>query len=182
MESILHFHSENSVLLLNGSFVQSASTVRYDADEPLYVTVLPLEAAYLPYTALVLGGKAVTNTSLALCYSMGGGHYYIELKPRYAYVYSNAVKHRASVSASVPARLLEFVREHNFTAARSLLCDSLSESVSDEAIADFFDGVISVRENIYTPEKGWLLIKSDLTAPRCDITLKNGLIENIIFD
>lgn len=181
-ESVLHFCAENSVLLLNGSFVQSAASVRYDAAEPLYVTVLPLEASHLPYTVEILGGKAVTNVSLAPSYDMGSGHFFIELKPRYAYIYSSAAVRKRTNAANVPSRLLEFVRERNFSAARSLLSDSLSESVTDDAIADFFDGVLYLRENIYTPEKGWLLIKSDGTAPRCDIKLKNGLIENIIFD
>ncbi|MCX4314064.1 MAG: hypothetical protein OSJ83_09470, partial [Clostridia bacterium] len=68
----------------------------------------------------------------------------------------------------------------NFTAARSLMSDELAESVSDEALGEFFEDVLSVRENIYTPEKGWLLIKKDGTAQRCDIIVHGGLIENIV--
>ncbi len=179
MESVYHFIAENSVLLLNGSFVQSAQSVRYSSNEPLFVTVLPLEAMYLPYTAEILNGKALSNKSLAVCCDMGDGHFYIELKPRCAYVFSPQTP--VSVpSASAPAQLLAFVREGNFSAARSMLTSELSDSISDEALADFFDGVIAVRENTFTPQKGYLLVKSDGTAPRCDIAMRGGLIENIV--
>ena len=82
--------------------------------------------------------------------------------------------------ASAPAQLLAFVREGNFSAARSMLAPDLSDSISDEALADFFDGVLSVRENAFTPQKGYLLVKSDGTASRCEITMRGGLIENIV--
>lgn len=180
MELVLHFVSQNSVMLLNGSFVQSATSVRYNSDEPLFVTVLPLEAMYLPYTVEILNGKAVTNRSLALCCDMGDNHRYIELKPRYAYVYSPKPAETSPLAVSAPAQLLLFVREGNYSAARSLMTPELGESVSDEALADFFDGVLAVRENTFTPSRGFLLLKNDGTAPRCDIAINNGLIENIV--
>lgn len=183
MESVFHFVSENSVLLLNGSFVQSASAVRYKFREPLFVTVLPLDAMYLPYTIEILGGKAVTNENLAICCDMGDGHYYIELLRRSAYVYSPeavATAAESAQSAGLPAKLLEFVRDGNYSAARALLTTELSDSVSDGALSDFFEGVIKVRENNFTQQKGYLLIKNDGTAARCDIIMKNGLIENIV--
>ena len=179
MESVYHFVSENCVLLLNGSFVQTASSVRYASEDSLYVTVLPLEAVYLPYTVQIIGGKAVTNRSLAVCCDMGENHWYIELKPRYAYVYSQTIS-KATAPSSAPARLLEFIREGNYAGARTLMSEDLNKSVSDEALTDFFDGVTAVRENIYTPQKGWLLIRSDGKADRCDITVRGGLIENIV--
>lgn len=181
MENIFHFAVTDSVLLLNGSFVQSAASVRYDSDSPLFVTVLPLEAINLPYTVEILGGKAVTNGSLALCCDMGDGHYYIELKPRSAYVYSQSEQTPAAHYASVPAQFFAFVREGNFAAARSMMTGELSESLTDTAIRDFFEGVTAIRENNFTPRKGYLMIKDDGTAHVCDITLKGGLIENIVF-
>lgn len=180
MESVLHFVVSGSVLLLNGSFVQSAAAVRYDSREPLFVTVLPLEAQYLPYTVEFVGGNAVTNTSLAVCRDMGEGHKYIELLPRSAYVYSASESRRAPASQSLPSQLLEFLRAGNIAAARSLLTPSLGESVSDEGLVAFFEGVEAIRENVFTAGGGYLLIKSDGTAPRCDITVKHGLIENIV--
>lgn len=181
MESVFHFVMQNSVLLLNGSFVQSATAVRYNDDDPLFVTVLPLEAVYLPYTVEFLGGRAVTNQNLAVCCAMGDHHYYIELLPRSAYVYSHSPERQiAPQPLSVPMQLLHFLRESNFAAARSLLTPSLSDTVSDEALADFFDGVRFIRENTFTPQKGYLLIKNDGTAPRCEITMRNGRIENIV--
>lgn len=176
----MHIVSENSVLLLNGSFVQSANAVRYNAEDPLYITVLPLSAVFLPYTTELLGGKARSNESLTLCYDMGNNHHYIELKPRYAYVYSPSEKSVPPLSASSPARLLAFVREGNFSAARSLMTPSLGESITDAALADFFDGVVALRENIFTPQKGWLMLKNDGSASLCSISLSNGLIENIM--
>lgn len=179
MECIYHFVSVGSVLLLNGSFVQSAVSVRYNADEPLFVTVLPLDAAYLPYTAELLNGKAVTNQSLAVCCDMGDGHYYVELKPRGAYVYSPQTR-TVPIYSDAVSQFLGFVQNKNYAAARSMMSGELSESVSDDALADFFNDVLYIRENIFTPQKGYLLIKQDGTAPRCEIEIKNGLIENIV--
>ena len=176
----MHFVTENSVLLLNGSFVQSAAAVRYESGEPLFVTVLPLEAMYIAYTVAILDGKAVTNAQLAVCCDMGGGHKYIELRPRSAYVYAPSYKVHAAPVPSVPAQLLSYVREANFSAARTLLSPELSESISDEALADFFAGVTAVRENVFTPQKGWLFLKEDGTASVCAIDMRGGIIENIV--
>ena len=182
MEYVLHFYIKDSVLLLNGSFVQSATSVRYDSDDPLFVTVLPLSAAYLPYTVQIVDGKAVSNADLAVCCDMGGGHRYVELKPRYAYVYSPSSPSTVKTSVSLPSQLLEFVKEGNFSAARLLMTKRLSEAISDEALREFFGGAVAVRENIYTPRKGYLLVKSDGTAPYCDVSMRDGLIDDISVD
>ena len=179
MEIVYHFVCENSVLLLNGSFVERATAVRYNAEDPLYVTVLPLSAAFLPYTVQLMGGKARSNETLALCCDLGGGHAYVELKPRYAYVYSPSERLSPMAPASTPARLLSLVREGNAEAARTLLSPTLSETLTDAALADFFEGVVAIRENTFTPQKGWLMLKEDGTADFCTITLSNGQIENI---
>ena len=182
MEYVLHFYFSDSVLLLNGSFVQSATSVRYESLDPLYVTVLPLSAAYLPYTVQIVDGRAVSNSDLAVCCDMGGGHRYIELKPRYAFVYSPYSPPAVKASASLPSQLLDFIRAGNFSAARTLMTPKLNNAISDEALSSFFDGVIAVRENIYTPRKGYLLVKSDGTAPYCEVSLKDGLIDDIATD
>ena len=182
MEYVLHFYFSDSVLLLNGSFVQSATAVRYESLEPLFVTVLPLSAAYIPYTVQIVDGKAVSNSDIAVCCDMGGGHRYIELKPRYAYVYSPSAPPTVKASVSLASQLLDFVKEGNFSAARLLMTKKLSDTISDEALSDFFGGVIAVRENIYTPRKGHLLIKSDGTAPYCDVIMRDGLIDEISVD
>ena len=179
MEYVLHFYLSDSVLLLNGSFVQSATSVRYESLDPLFVTVLPLSAAYLPYTVQIVDGKAVSNADLAVCCDMGGGHRYIELKPRYAFVYSPSSPTAVKTSATLPSQLLDFIRHGNFSAARTLMTKRLGSAISDEALSGFFDGVLAVRENIYTPRKGHLLVKSDGTAPFCDVIIKDGLIDDI---
>lgn len=179
MEIVYHFVCDNSVLLLNGSFVERASAVRYEKDDPLYVTVLPLSAAFLPYTVMLMGGKARSNENLALCCDLGGGHVFVELKPRYAYVYCPDERLIPALPASTPARLLSLVREKNFEAARALLSPALSETLTDAALSDFFEGVVAIRENTFTHEKGWLMLKEDGTAEHCTIILANGQIENI---
>lgn len=178
MEIIYHFVYTDSVLLLNGSFVQSASSVRYSSTEPLFVTVLPLNAQYIQYTVQLIGGKAVSNASLTYCCDMGNGHCYVELLPRSAYVYSP--EHRtAPPPADAPNMLLNLIKNGNTTAARALLTPELGESISDEGLTDFFKGVITVRPNSFTPEKGYLLIKEDSSAPIANITYRNGLIDDI---
>ena len=177
MEIIYHFVYSNSVLLLNGSFVQTAGSVRYEQSEPLFVTVLPLNAQYIQYTVQLLGGKAVSNAPLTYCCNMGNGHYYVELLPRSAYVYSPEHK-SAPEPTDAPNMLLNLIKSGNIAAARSLLTPELSESISGESLADFFKGVVAVRPNTFTPEKGYLLIKEDSSAPIANITYRNGLIDD----
>lgn len=172
--------THDCVLLLNGSFVQTAASVRYDADEPLYVTVLPLDATYLPYTVELIDGKTVSPTPLVTCSDMGEGHRLIELALRSAYVYSPSASAVPPPPPGALAQLLSFVHSGNFAAARAMMSPELSDSVTDSALADFFDGVVSVRENIYTSEGGYLLVRNDGTAARCEITVRGGLIENIV--
>ena len=179
MEKVYHIEVQNSVLLLNGSFVQSAHTVRYAHNEPLFITVLPLDAAFLPYTAEILDGKAVCNGTLARCCSLGDGHVFIELRPRSAFVYTPGTP-LPVLPDSTPAQLLSFVQSGNMTAARSLLTSSLDGSLTDEGLRDFFQGVAGVRENVFTPRKGWLLLRDDGTAQICDIKFEGGRIDDII--
>lgn len=178
MELVLHFVFSDSVLLLNGSFAQSAAAVRYDSAEPLFVTVLPLNAVYLPYTVELVGGKAVRNGELTLCADMGDGHCYIELLPRSAFVYAPASP-PPPAKGGVAQELLTLVQKGNLAAARALLTDELSETVTDEALRDFFTDVRALRENTFTPQKGYLLIKEDGSAARCTLTLRGGRIDNI---
>ncbi len=178
MEIVYHIVNTDSVLLLNGGFVQSAPVVRYDSDEPLYITVLPLSAVYIPYTVSLLGGTPRANAPLVLSASLGDGHYYAELLPRHAYVYS-PVQTQQKAPANLPERLLSFVQNQNFDAARALLTPSLSDSLSNDALADFFENVCAIRENKFTEKGGWLLLKQNAAADLCNITFLNQQIDNI---
>jgi len=74
------------VFLLNGTFSEKADGFLYPKKEPLYITVLPLNAYLLPYTVKLLGAKTLENESLCASFSRGDKTY-IKLIPRYNNIY-----------------------------------------------------------------------------------------------
>lgn len=179
MELIYHIKTEvNAVFLLNGSFVESAEKVIYRDSEPLYITVLPLEALYLPYTVKLTDGKAITNESLTDSFSLGKGHFYVILKARYNYVYSPERQSEPIVESGIVPKFFKNIRDKRFGLARECLTHELSASVDDGALTEFFADYVAAIENVYTPAKGWFLLKKEGDASVCDIKIRSGLIDN----
>lgn len=180
MEIMLHIKSEvNAVLLVNGTFVERADAVRCNSAEPVYLTLLPLEAIYLPYTVKLLGAKPLTNTALCSVYDVGGDRFLVRLKGRYNYVYSPASAASEHGETGLVPRFFRAVKDGSFAAARACMTNELSATVSDEALADFFEEYCDVAENVYTSEGGWFLLKKDGQGARFTVQMRSGLIDNI---
>lgn len=180
MEVILHIKSEiSAVFLLNGAFVEKPDKVIYRSDEPLYVSILPLDAIYLPYTVKLLKGKPLNNEPLAESFVLNENRILIRLKGRFNYVYSPSAPRTAKFDEGVVPHFFRLVKEQRFVLARENMTKELSAGLTDEALTDFFNEFCDITENVYTPEKGWYLLREGVCA-RCDITLRSGLIDNFI--
>lgn len=162
-----------AVFNINGVFFEDAGNVEYTADGVLYVTVFPLNAVYNPYTVKLSGGKAYANNEQTVIYRLPDNHVYVRLKARYNYVY--APKSAPTESKSLPERFFRNVREGNLRAARTLMTAELSASVTDNALAGFFDGFTDLVETDGTV----YLVDTDGVGNPYEFRLRSGLIDDV---
>ena len=161
-----------AVYLINGAFAENP-VFRFDPDEVLYITVLPLSAHLLPYTVKIVSGTVRSNRELAVCAKLGGG-YFVRFMPRYAYMYG-ANRQAADGGGSVPARFFALVKEGRLPEARALMTDALSSSVTDADLSAFFDGFTAVIENAGRT----YLLDENSVGTEYRFALSAGLIDNI---
>lgn len=182
MKVMLHLKTEfETVFMINGVFVEDARTVKHDSQQALYITVLPLNAALLPYTVKLSGLKAASNTELCKTITLAENDLLIYLSPRYNYVYSakpiNNIKPNDSVE-----QFFDMIKRGDVKNARLLMTEELSLSVTDEGLKDFFadyeniiynDGYIEKSGNTY------FLLNEKGNGTLFDFIVKDNLIDNI---
>lgn len=184
MDIFYHFESEVcSVYLVNGAFFERLTKLKSDFSDMLYVTVLPLDALYLPYTVSFGEGEAFSNCALTEVFRLRDDRFLVRLLPRFNYVYTPK-KHLSRKSD--PSRIKRFfdaVTAGDATLARSHLTKELSASVDDNSLFAFFDGYRdAVENNGYLPTEGdtfFLIPSDDKAADLYKVEYKNGLIDNI---
>ncbi len=168
--------SFNAVFLINGAFVEKPSAIKYDSDQPLYVTVLPLKAVLLPYTVKLLGGRVVANEELCSCYKISDDGVLVVLRERHNYVYSVAKK-RVENDGEL-GEFFALVKLGDIAKARLMLTDELSHSLTDEALISFFEPYEAVIKNVYDGSGGYLLLgKSE--SSKCYLSFDDKLINDI---
>lgn len=168
------------VIMLNGAFNEKPAPISYPASSPLYVTLLPLQAIYLPYTVRLLGGKVMSNQELASAREIGSDRYIVTFAERHNYVYSP--HYTATPPArDLPEKLLRLVKAGDIPAARALMTSDLSASVSDEAITEFFAPYCGITENPYRdlPATHYLSPTSGGNAVGFIFKTSGGLISDI---
>ncbi len=161
-----------SVYMLNGSFFEGES-FSSGSDEVLYLTVLPLKAAYLPYTIKLIGGK-VAYPELAFAVKIGEGEYALKLGKR-GYVFGEG--HNVNTD-DVCCKFFYFVKGEHFDFAFKLLSSELKAGLSDKALRKFFDeftDIVKVKGRYY-------LVGEDGVGKKCGFDLKDGKIDNITID
>ena len=174
----------NSVFLLNGTFCEKVDNFNYDCANPLYITVLPLNAHLLPYTVKVLKGKVLNNETLCACF-LNNERVFIKLMPRYNYIY-NSIKTETTTGNSITEKLFKAVKNNNLISARKLLTASLSDSIDDTALNAFFADYTAIIKDDFTPinldsaASGYYLIDSENNGTLYYFDVKDGLIDNII--
>ena len=137
------------VTLINGAFNERPAALSYPSASPLYITLLPLRAMLLPYTVRLIGGKVASNAELARSFEAGADRYIITFDERHNYVYSprTPVTHPPTDPAE---RFFRAVKSGDVGLARGMMTKELSESVTDEALADFFSPYSYIAPNPYS--------------------------------
>jgi len=173
----------DAVYLVNGELSES-SEFSYGQDDVVYITILPLDAALLPYTLKMVGGGVKNNSALAKSYRLNAGEYHLKLLPRYNYIYS--VENTAASNsyaanfapASKPQRFFDLVIKKKLAAARELLSDDLNQSIDDASLGAFFAGFFDMVPGSATGD--YYLINRDNCGVLYNFALVGGLIDNII--
>ena len=172
-----------SVYLVNGVFFDTLSRLKSDSGDSLYITVLPLDAVYLPYTVRIGGGQIYANSSLTVIYRLRRDRCLVRFLPRFNYVYSPVKHEPPKKNGSAVTRLFDALKERDTAAARALLTPELSASVDDNSLLEFFDGYAYIVENNgYVPSAPgsfFLVPDGDETASLFKAEYRGGLIDNI---
>ncbi len=172
METLITLtHNFEAVYLVNGVFTEK-NVIACDSDDVLYVTVLPLNPLHLSYTVKTAMGRILSNQSLARAFKTRDG-FVIKLSPRFSYVYSTAIH---DSPADVAQLFFEYVKERDLEKARALLTPELSQSLTDEALTEFFDEY----EDIAKYKDGYYLINREGEGEPYEFCIKASLIDDII--
>ena len=162
-----------AVYLINGAFAENP-VFRFDCDDVLYITVMPLCAYLLPYTVKIVSGSVRNNRELAVCAKIGGD-YCVKFTPRYAYMYDAGRKPELQTESAAPCRFFRLLKCGDISHARAMLSPELSSGVSDEDLAAFFEAFSSIIEH-----KGrYYLLDGNDEGTEYRFVMKHGLIDNI---
>ena len=160
----------DSVYLLSGTFFEG-NVFTTTPDNVIYITILPLDSRFLPYTVKLIGHKC--DSELALSCKLSENEYAIKLGRRF-FVYSP--KH-ANVPDDVSCSFFYYVKGGHFDFARDLLGSGLS-GLSEQELSAFLDDytdLICVKDKYYAVDKGGV-------GHLCAFEYKNGKIDNISID
>lgn len=162
-----------SVYLISGRFFEGDSFVS-SSDEVIYLTVLPLDARYLPYTVKIIGNTVVSNESIALMCKIAENRYALKLGLRYSFVFSAGHK---NLSDDICTRFFYFVKGKHFGSASELLGNGLSGVGENDLTAFFkeYSEILKVKDKYY-------LMDEHGVGHECIFVFKNGKIDNISID
>ena len=167
----------DAVYLVNGELSESP-VFSYGQDDVVYITVLPLDAALLPYTLKMVGGSVKNNVALAKSYRLESDEYHLKLMPRYNFVYSTEAIADSAPREAKPQRFFDLIQKKKLSAARELLSDELNQSIDDTSLAAFFKGFFDIVPAVLSSD--FYLIDADNNGVLYNFALVNGLIDNIV--
>lgn len=171
METLLYINADfETVFMINGVFTES-SVIACDADDVLYITVLPLNPLHLPYTVKTVAGKILNDTPLAKSFKTSKG-VALKLSPRFNYVYTAAEHCRPGDIAEL---FFEYVKQKNFAKARTLMTPELGDALNDESLFEFF----APYNELVKCGDGYFMINADDEGEEYIFELKNKRIDNI---
>jgi hypothetical protein len=158
--------------MINGRITENG-IVNLDDDRVYYITVFPLNAVFLSYTVKTIGNNVYTNKDLCIKVSAKDEIYLLFCK-RYPYVYSPTP---FSSNTGLVSDFFSLVKQNRIDKARSFLSESLSKSVSDDALRGFFEKYEYI---VKTDEKDlWLLATKDGVGEYFNFVIKNAMIDDI---
>ncbi len=162
-----------SVYLVNGEFFEGDAFVS-SADEVVYITVLPLDARFMPYTVKLVGGKVACNESCAAVCKTGEREFALKLGLRYGFVFSGEHK---NLPDDVCCKFFYYVKGKHFDFAFEMLSRSLS-GLSERDLGAFFNGYV----DIFNVRGKYYLADETGAGHECVFALKDGKIDNISID
>ena len=145
-------------------------TIRVRDDSVAYLTVLPLDAEFIPYTVKLIGPKAASNSALALSVRTGEREYALALGKRY-HVYSS--EHR-NLPDDPCRKFFYYVKGRHFSLAFDLLGD-ISPRPGEAELSKFFEDytdIIRLKDRYY-------VVDGSGVGHRCEFTVSGGKIDNI---
>ena len=160
----------DSVYLLSGTFFEG-DVFTTTPDNVIYITVLPLDSRFLPYTVKLIGYKC--DSELALSCKLSETEYAIRLGRRF-FVYS---PNHSNVPEDVCRKFFYYVKGKHFDFARDLLSNGLNGLSEQELTAfleDYID-LIRVKDKYYAVDNGGV-------GHLCAFEYNNGKIDNISID
>jgi len=172
------------VFLLNGNFCEKADGFLYPEAEPLYITVLPLDAHLLPYTTKILNAKAIANADLCTVFKLDDKTY-VKLMPRYNYIYN--IKDGGGIAFDMcpPQHLFNAIKNKNFAQAKKYLTQNLLSTIDDNALQAFFDPYTAIVKDEfsnsinYANSQNYFLIEPNGAATLFTFELVDGIVDNI---
>lgn len=169
----------DAIYLINGAFTEGTGKIAVEDEEAYFITVLPLSAAFLPYTVKLTAMKVRSNPELARLYALPSGDALLRLLPRYAYVYSPTPRVFPEQSALPVPAFFRAVKNGDFTAARRYLTTGLSSAADDETLAAFFDGYAEIFPDPGNEPDVFYLAGDDGIAAKFRFRTRAGLIDDV---
>lgn len=162
-----------SVYLISGRFFEGDSFV-CSSNDVIYLTVLPLDARFLPYTVKIIGNAVSSNEGIAFMCKIGEDRYALKLGLRYSFIYSAG--HR-NLSDDICSRFFYFVKGKHFGSASELLGSGLT-GVGEDDLAAFFKDY----SEILKVKDRYFLMDGHGVGHECVFAFKGGKIDNISID
>lgn len=163
-----------AVFTVNGSFTEAKRALSLRRDEVYFITVFPLEASLLPYTVKITNMRVCNNSNLAVLCQLNKNEYLLRLQPRYGYVFAPSTNKQTD-DDDIAVRFFRLIKGDELATARTLLSETLSKSISDGALSDFFDGF----DDIYFDGKEYFLIDTSGKSHRYSFEIKHNLIDDV---
>lgn len=158
-----------SVYLLNGEFLEGESFVIED-DAVVYLTALPLDARFMPYTVRLIGGSVACEGPALMC-KIGHNKYALKLDKRYGFAFS---KHK-NEPTDLCARFFYYVKGKHFGFASEMLSKELRNGLGEAEMSAFlhdYIDLIKVSDSYFAVDKAGC-------GHRCFFSIKDNKIDNI---
>lgn len=171
--NIMLLPETESVYLIGDRFFEGDGFV-CSPSEVVYLTVLPLDARYLPYTVKLIGNKTASNEGVAFMCKIGENEYALKLGLRYSFVFS--AEHK-NLSDDMCCRFFYYVKGKHYDSAFELLSSGLA-GFNERDLEAFFK---EYTEILKVKDKYFLM--DDLhVGHECVFALNGGKIDNISID
>lgn len=159
-----------SVFLLSGTFFEGGTFVTSE-DNVVYITVLPLDPAVLPYTVKIVGASVARGRQLAVPCKVAENEYFIKLERRMD-VYSPT---HQNVPEDTVEQFFYYVKGKHFGFAMEMLSVGLRSTLGEQDLWAFFEGFTDlIRTN-----HGYYAVDGSGLGHRCEFSLVGDKIDDI---